>query len=292
MKEAAYQKYMKNTRLAQAEREAAAAAAHAAESAERAAKQKGHTHVPPEAPRTTGGTTNAPPSKPALQRMSTQAIQAKVKSKWAFRAAVAGLIFALPSLHVVPMVWTGYLWSRSVKGMSFLHALASVDTNAQCDTGAQTFLYWTALLSLFLNVNRLLCRGVLPCLDSNGGSSQEGKEEEDTFRFRNGCVSGCECALSPFLFCLQIYGMFQVYGTNQRDQVRPRDVARRVLLPDLLLLGDLPCRRLHLLHDLLPASGLGRHGRKRRHGDRGGARKAAAAAVRAAAGGSVRAVRW
>ena len=176
---------MKNTRIAQAvaqaEREAAAAAAHAAESAERAAKQKGHTHAPPEAPSTTGGTTNAPPSKPALQRMSTQAIQAKVKSKWAFRAAVAGLIFALPSLalHVVPMVWTGYLWSRSVKGMSFLHALASVDTNAQCDTGVQTFLYWTALLSLFLNVNRLLCRGVLPCLDS---MSQEGKEEEDTFR--------------------------------------------------------------------------------------------------------------
>ena len=173
MKEAAYQEYMKNTRIAQAvaqaEREAAAAAAHAAESAERAAKQKGHTHVPPEAPSTTGGTTNAPPSKPALQRMSTQAIQAKVKSKWAFRAAVAGLIFALPSLalHVVPMVWTGYLWSRSV------------DTNAQSDTGVQTFLYWTALLSLFLNVNRLLCRGVLPCLF---GSSQEGKEEEDTFR--------------------------------------------------------------------------------------------------------------
>ena len=47
MKEAAYQEYMKNTRIAQAEREAAAAAAHAAESAERAAKQKGHTHVPP-----------------------------------------------------------------------------------------------------------------------------------------------------------------------------------------------------------------------------------------------------
>ena len=208
---------MKNTRIAQAvaqaEREAAAAAAHAAESAERAAKQKGHTHVPPEAPSTTGGTTNAPPSKPALQRMSTQAIQAKVKSKWAFRAAVAGLIFALPSLalHVVPMVWTGYLWSRSVKGMSFLHALASVDTNAQCDTGVQTFLYWTALLSLFLNVNRLLCRGVLPCLDS---MSQEGKEEEDTLRLRNGCVSGCECALSPCLFCVQIYGMFQVFGTN------------------------------------------------------------------------------
>ena len=70
--------------------------------------------------------------------MSTQAIQAKVKSKWAFRAAVAGLIFALPSLalHVVPMVWTGYLWSRSV------------ETHAQCDTGVRTFLYWTALLSL------------------------------------------------------------------------------------------------------------------------------------------------
>ena len=191
-----------NTRIAQAEREAAAAAAHAAESAERAAKQKGHTYVPPEAPSTTGGTTNAhPPSKPALQRMSTQAIEAKVTSKWAFRAAVAGLIFALPSLalHVVPMVWTGYLWSRSV------------DTNAQCDTGVRTFLYWTALLSLFLNVNRLLCRGVLPCLDS---MSQEGKEEEDTLRLRNGCVSGCECALSPCLFCVQIYGMFQVYGTN------------------------------------------------------------------------------
>ena len=192
---------MKNTRIAQAEREAAAAAAHAAESAERAAKQKGHTHVPPEAPSTTGGTTNAPPSKPALQRMSTQAIQAKVKSKWAFRAAVAGLIFALPSfaLQVVPMVWTGYLWSRSV------------ETHAQCDTGVRTFLYWTALLSLFLNVNRLLCRGVLPCLDS---MSQEGKEEEDTLRLRNGCVSGCECALSPFLFCVQIYGTFQVFGTN------------------------------------------------------------------------------
>ena len=119
--------------------------------------------------------------------MSTQAIQAKVKSKWAFRAAVAGLIFALPSLalHVVPMVWTGYLWSRSVKGMSFLHALASVDTNAQCDTGVQTFLYWTALLSLFLNVNRLLCHR---CCRGKG-SSQEGKEERTP--------SGCECALSP-----------------------------------------------------------------------------------------------
>ena len=286
MKEAAYQEYMKNTRIAQAvaqaEREAAAAAAHAAESAERAAKQKGHKYVPPEAPSTTGGTTTAhPPSKPALQRMSTEAIQAKVKSKWAFRAAVAGLIFALPSLalHVVPMVWTGYLWSRSVKGMSFLHALASVDTNAQCDTGVQTFLYWTALLSLFLNVNRLLrhlcCRGK--------GSSQEGKEERTP--------SGCECALSPCLFCVQIYGMFQVYGTNA-TKCDPENVARRVRLPDLRLLGDLPRRRLHLLHDLLPGCGLGRHGRKRRHGDRGGARKAAAAAVRAAAGGSVRAVRW
>ena len=130
--------------IAQAEMEAAgrgaaSAAAHAAESAERAAKQKGHTHVPPEAPSTTGGTTNAhPPSKPALQRMSTQAIEAKVTSRWAFRAAVAGLIFALPSfaLQVVPMVWTGYLWSRSV------------ETHAQCDTGVRTFLYWTALLSL------------------------------------------------------------------------------------------------------------------------------------------------
>ena len=197
---------MKNTRIAQAvaqaEREAAAAAAHAAESAERAAKQKGHKYVPPEAPSTTGGTTNAhPPSKPALQRMSTQAIEAKVKSKWAFRAAVAGLIFALPSLalHVVPMVWTGYLWSRCVKGMSFLHALASVDTNAQCDTGVQTFLYWTALLSLFLNVNRLLCQ---PLLSRGKGSSQEGKEE------RTPCSLLCECALSPVLFCVQIYGMF------------------------------------------------------------------------------------
>ena len=187
--------------IAQAEREAAgreaaSAAAHAAESAERAAKQKGHTHVPPEAPSTTGGTTNAhPPSKPALQRMSTQAIEAKVTSKWAFRAAVAGLIFALPSLalHVVPMVWTGYLWSRSV------------ETHAQCDTGVRTFLYWTALLSLFLNVNRLLCRWARP-------RRKLGKEEE--YRFRNGCVSGCECALSPFLFCVQIYGMFQVFGTN------------------------------------------------------------------------------
>ena len=129
--------------IAQAEMEAAgrgaaSAAAHAAESAERAAKQKGHKYVPPEAPSTTGGNTNAPPSKPALQRMSTQAIEAKVTSKWAFRAAVAGLIFALPSfaLQVVPMVWTGYLWSRSV------------ETHAQCDTGVRTFLYWTALLSL------------------------------------------------------------------------------------------------------------------------------------------------
>ena len=66
----------------------------------------------------------------------------------------------------------------------------------------------SAALSLFLNVNRLLCHR---CCRGKG-SSQEVKEEGDTFRSRNGCVS--ECALSPCLFCVQIYGMFQVYGTN------------------------------------------------------------------------------